>query len=362
MQKFWQVSTIAAVCLSSVTLVKSGGRGNFHCDSHLGVDESLQGESNISNSHYDHHRGADESLQGESSIVYGLGGKLLATSDMAGCSEDSYIPSNLEKGFAQNANSWTKSAPKLCSHLEEWVTENLAGKHEAGPKFSRLCKQGQPMQVIEPLAGILRDPRVFCPSTGIDMVLSVDWLVFADSGSAPMVATSKRYLFDAGGTRFMDAMHFFTSKYQERGIVFDHVYVWEAVMQGTETYWAGVPAETRSFWEPRLTFYDGVPVTADPADQENNPVNRIHQLCTEKDFCAFKLDIDTPSVELPIVQQLIAQADATKASLDEFFFEHHVHGLMQGWGWGDSVEGSFADSYNLFTQLRQMGVRAHSWI
>jgi len=91
-------------------------------------------------------------------------------------------------------------------------------------------------------------------------------------------------------------------------------------------------------------------------------VNRIHQLCTDKDFCAFKLDIDTPSVEFPIVQQLINKPDATKASLDEFFFEHHVHGLMQGLGWGQYVEGTFADSYKLFTQLRRLGVRAHSWI
>jgi len=203
----------------------------------------------------------------------------------------------------------------LCSHLDEWVTENLAGGSEAGPKFSRLCKQGQLMQVIEPLAGILRDPRFLCPHN--NTLFSIDWLVLADSSA--LKPESKRFLFDAGGTRFMHAMKFFTGKYQERGIVFDHVYVWEAARQGTEAYWAGVPAETRAFWETRLTFYDGVPVTADPADQENNPVNRIRQLCTDKDFCAFKLDIDTPSVELPIVQQLIAQADATKVSLTSFF-------------------------------------------
>jgi len=290
----------------------------------------------------------------------GQGGNLPATSGVPECSEDSYNPSELETGFSQNANQWTETPSALCSHVQEWVTENLAGEREAGPKFSRLCKQGQPMQVIEPLAGILRDPRMFCPDYGAEF--SIDWLVLADSGSAPMDPASKRYLFDAGGTRFMDAMNFFTSKYEERGIVFDHVYVWEAAAQGTEAYWADVPPETRAFWEPRLTFYDGVPITADPDDEENNPVNRIHQLCTDKDFCAFKLDIDTPAVEFPVVQQLINQPDATKASLDEFFFEHHVHGLMQAVGWGDAVEGTFADSYKLFTQLRRLGVRAHSWI
>jgi len=304
----------------------------------------------------------DAWLNMQFSPTYGDGGRLSALAGTDVCSKDSYNPSHLEERFSQNANLWTKDRSTLCSHVEEWVTENLAGGSEAGPKFSRICRKGQPVQVIEPLAGILRDPRMACPNTGIAIEFSIDWLVLADNRSAPIPAESKRYLFDAGGTRFMDAMNFFTSKYQERGIVFDHVYVWEAVAQGTEAYWSGVPAETRAFWEPRLTFYDGVPVSADPADQENNPVNRIHQQCADKDFCAFKLDIDTSSVEFPIVQQLIAQSDATKASLDELFFEHHVHGLMQQWGWGDAVEGSFADSYNLFMQLRQLGVRAHSWI
>jgi len=137
------------------------------------------------------------------------GGNLSASSGTDICSEDSYNPSYLEEGFSQNADLWTGDVSTLCSHLEEWVTENLSGKREAGPKFSRICKKGQAMQVIEPLAGILRDPRMFCPSTDADTVFSVDWLVLADNGSAPMDPASKRYLFDAGGTRFMDAMNFF---------------------------------------------------------------------------------------------------------------------------------------------------------
>jgi len=302
----------------------------------------------------------EKEFQFPSTETQGRGSRLSASEGTDVCSEDSYTPSVLEERFSQNANLWTKDSSTLCSHLEEWVTENLERESGASPKFSRLCRQGRPIQVIEPLAGILRDPRLFCPHVKHSLVFSVDWLVLADSGSARLPPQSKRYLFDAGGSRFMDAMNFFTSKYQERGIVFDHVYVWEARKTGTEAYWAGVPAKTRAFWEPRLTFYDGVPVTADPADKENNPVSRIHQLCKDSDFCVFKLDIDTPSVELPIVQQLIAQSNATKSSLDEFFFEHHVHGLMMKY-W-TAGEGSFADSYKLFKQLRQLGVRAHSWI
>jgi hypothetical protein len=33
----------------------------------------------------------------------------------------------------------------------------------------------------------------------------------------------------------------------------------------------------------------------------NNPLEMIKVLCKEEDFVMFKLDIDTPSVELPIM-------------------------------------------------------------
>jgi len=294
----------------------------------------------------------------------GTGGRLAAFAGTEVCTKDSYHPSDLEIGFTQHANVWTSSQPALCGHLanKEWVTENLAGNAVASPTFSRMCRRGEHSQVLEPLAGILRDPRFLCPSSTWNLLFSIDWLVLADDKSLRLAPDAKRYFFDAGGTRFMDAMHFFTSKYQDRGIVFDHIYVWEAVYQSVEKYWEGTPPAARAFWEPRLSFFNGVPVTADPTDKINNPVNRIFELCRVQDFCAFKLDIDTPSVELPIVKQLLRQPVATRASLNEFFFEHHVHGLMQAQGWGWKVEGTFADSYELFAQLRRMGVRAHSWI
>mmetsp|Transcript_18498 Transcript_18498/g.36284 ORF Transcript_18498/g.36284 Transcript_18498/m.36284 type:complete len:396 (+) Transcript_18498:65-1252(+) len=280
------------------------------------------------------------------------------------CNEDLYRPSDLEAGFSQNAVAWTSDKETLCGHLapKEWVTENVAGVGPPSHTFSQICKRGQHKQAIEPLAGILRDPNFICKGTDARLEFSTDWLLLADNNSVAVAPNTKRYFFDAGGSNFMDAMHFFVTTYRDRGITFDHIWVWEAQRRGVDEYWRDSPDELRAFWEPRLTFYDGVPVSANPGDAVNNPVNRVHQLCTEEDFCVFKLDIDTPSIERPLVQQLVAQADATRSSLDEFFFEHHVHGMMQAYGWASDVEGTFADSYNLFSQLRQLGVRAHSWI
>lgn len=41
------------------------------------------------------------------------------------------------------------------------------------------------------------------------------------------------------------------------------------------------------------------------------------------DFVAFKLDIDTASIESDLVQVLLTD-EATQALVDEFFFEEHV--------------------------------------
>merc|ERR1712054_430268 len=103
-------------------------------------------------------------------------------------------------------------------------------------------------------------------------------------------------------------MKFFSSHYEKRGILSDHIYAWEAKKE--TDYWAGVSSDVRAKWEPRVTFYNGVPVSA-KAGHEHNVVERIYKMCGKDDFCAFKLDIDTPSVEVPLVQQLLTQPNQT---------------------------------------------------
>lgn len=294
----------------------------------------------------------------------GSGCFMSATVPTSICEGSYYTSSPLERQFLEAADSLTDNG-RLCSSLGQrggaWVRQILGTEVADAGIFSKLCRKGQPEQLIEPLAGILRDPRFPCDGNSAALEFSIDWLLMADSSSAPVPHGARRRFFDAGGTHFTDAMQFFATVYQRRGITFDEVYVWEAVPSTYEAYWHGVDAQTRAFWEPRVTFYNGVPVAAERG-HEHNVVERIHRICGAQDFCAFKLDIDTPSVELPLVNQLLASPAQTSASLDEFFFEHHVHGMMQNYGWGSAVNGTFADSYAIFQRLRQMGVRAHSWI
>lgn len=316
--------------------------------------------------HTSRHNGAvtDRSKATLATPAYGISRKFVGAEPVAGesiCKTDTYQASSMELEWSSNALKWTAESP--CSHMNDddanaWIRQNENGDHDL-KYFSVVCREGKLPQFIEPLAGILRDPRFTCQGRSANEDLfSVDWLVFP--GSQILAAGAKARFYDAGGSQFHQALEFFLKTYQGHGIVFDEVYVWEYQEQGKETYWADVDDTTRAFWEPRVTFYDGIPVTAE-TESEHNPVSRIFGSCAPEDFCAFKLDIDTPETELPLINQLLDASEATQAKLDEIFFEHHVHGAMEPW-WGKAVNGTFEDSYKLFRSLRDLGVRAHSWV
>ena len=71
-----------------------------------------------------------------------------------------------------------------------------------------------------------------------------------------------------------------------------------------------------------------------------------------------KLDIDTPDVELPMVQQL-AETPELQRLVDVFYFEHHVQ-LTELRVWG-TMKGSVLSSLELFSSLRNKGVDSHYW-
>jgi hypothetical protein len=91
-----------------------------------------------------------------------------------------------------------------------------------------------------------------------------------------------------------------------------------------------------------------------------NPFTLLQQIATAEDFVLVKLDIDTPSIESVLVEQL--RTDKTLLSLvDEFYFEHHVDLPPMRNFWGSPIPGTLADSYRIFSELRHLGVHAHSW-
>jgi hypothetical protein len=173
------------------------------------------------------------------------------------------------------------------------------------------------------------------------------------------------------------------SQFLKRKIPFTEggLYAWEAKVLPTEQVFEQIPCAVQSNYH-----WHNVPCTHNVS--ANNIVGMIKQLCKPEDYgelylcaslsititistclrayvCAlavvFKLDIDTPSVEMPIMHQLLADPEAI-ALIDEMFFEYHVFDKYMQHQWGPVVSGDSQSAFALFSELRAKGLRIHSWV
>jgi hypothetical protein len=86
------------------------------------------------------------------------------------------------------------------------------------------------------------------------------------------------------------------------------------------------------------------------------------------DFVSFKLDIDTPGVEVPIALELLNNPEFTEL-VDEFFFELHFRCEFLGkLCWGLTMPENFlgfklsrSGALDFFAKLRHKGIRSHFW-
>lgn len=119
-----------------------------------------------------------------------------------------------------------------------------------------------------------------------------------------------------------------------------------------------LPLSTPSQVLSRVHFFNW-PVSS-ARGSPSNPFTMLKQIATAEDFVLVKLDIDTPSIESVLVEELMTDK-ALLSLVDEFFFEHHVDLPPMHNFWGHPLPGTLADSYHIFSKLRQLGVHAHSW-
>jgi hypothetical protein len=108
------------------------------------------------------------------------------------------------------------------------------------------------------------------------------------------------------------------------------------------------------------------PITA--GNTSMSPLRFIEDIAHASDFVAFKLDVDTPLIELPIALELLRNK-RVNALVDEFFFELHFRcDLMMSCAWGydipteyDGLKLDLPSTLKYFSDLRHQGVRAHIW-
>ncbi len=107
-----------------------------------------------------------------------------------------------------------------------------------------------------------------------------------------------------------------------------------------------------------FTFQKGVSAGT---NDKLNPLRSIISKFDEDDLIIVKLDIDAAQIELPLAIQLLRD-DSINKLVDHFYFEHHVHMNEIASDWGDFMNGTIQESFELMNGLRKKGVAAHFWV
>ena len=151
--------------------------------------------------------------------------------------------------------------------------------------------------------------------------------------------------------------------FADRCLAFDEMYGWEIDKKIASTeWWGSLPPEMRR----KVHFYE-VPIDEDreavggvDTPRPNSFIQFLKATVTKEDFVVVKVDIDTPAVELTIVEAIAARPELSSL-VDEIFFEYHFYfdGRYIGW---EPVHNDVDDALRLMLRLRQAGVRAHFWI
>ena len=231
---------------------------------------------------------------------------------------------------------------------------------------------------IEPLVGFLRNPdfmRIYC------LVDSKAFLFITDKHYLmPMhrcelqprdagTRAPRFLMFDLGASLWKSgpggaSQEWFIQTYGTLNITFDRIFAWEATPHTPEEIYKDVPQAMR-----RVLTYHNVPVDPAPG-ATHNPLRLLKEEAGPDDFVVFKIDIDTIPIEIALLEQILADPDASRL-IDELYFEDHViNSPMMEKGWIYTIRAKennattrlLSDSYDSFRRLREMGIRAHSWV
>ena len=256
-------------------------------------------------------------------------------------------------------------------------------------------------QLIEPLVGIVRDPLTICPrAPGIPEELynafqededhiqskrhlligaAAPWSETPDDptswrvgGFEPYAATPREdhprarlnFLLDMGastygswkGDRASVGAVWFVERNKRHHLSFDWIVSFEYTKIDPENIYKSVPADIL----PHYIYFDRPVEKA--VDGKWNPWRILTGMgARPDDYVAVKLDIDSPDIENPLIDQIIADP-RLQHLVDEVFMEHHVNcKLMNGWWRTGGLQITMKDTYRKFSTLRSKGVRMHAW-
>jgi hypothetical protein len=143
----------------------------------------------------------------------------------------------------------------------------------------------------------------------------------------------------------------FYEYFRLNSLQFDRIIAFEAREYSPKTYWNQIPDDIMGL----LTFINvGV-----EKEGKFNPWNILKSIANIDDYVIIKLDIDRSVLENELVEQILRD-ESISSLIDEMFFEMHVtvNEMRPFWV---HPPGQLKDTYILFTKLRKLGIRMHSW-
>lgn len=180
---------------------------------------------------------------------------------------------------------------------------------------------------------------------------------YCESVRATLLDMGASYFTNWNGDAAAVAGGWFYEQYHKRNYLLQNYYAFEAQQLNNQEAFKQVPEDIFPGYH-----WINVPVNAE-VGHKLNPWTTLDKLRERKahDVTIVKLDIDTPSIEGPLAEQLLQNFDGSLVS--EFFFEHHVNlePLLAAWGLTSDNNVTLKDSYELFLNLRKKGIRSHSW-
>lgn len=157
----------------------------------------------------------------------------------------------------------------------------------------------------------------------------------------------KSHFFDSSSVdwkRAKSALSYVSKVWKRHGIDFTHYHVYEGKVSN-DKFMANVPEEK----QPKIDYR---PV------QSGNRTDFVHEIVTQTspdDYVLFKLDLDDPDEELRVFQELLDNRLNVLEYLDEFLYVIPIPPNIT------EAEMEYGSWYKRFLQLRQDGVRAHSF-
>jgi hypothetical protein len=250
--------------------------------------------------------------------------------------------------------------------------------------YQRICsdKEYNVIQLIEPLIGFIRDPLTMCPrisSVPSDLYLdgqfagqSKRFLLLAPSSPfqiEPALSTdipslppwlyskgSQKILIDIGSSYFESrngntaeiGTKWFYEYFKEKFIQFDRIIAYEYQKLQARRVWKELPEDV-------FPIYTFINAGIDAESGRFNPWTMLEAIAKPNDYVVVKLDIDTPQLENALIRQLLDENNEARNLIDELFFEKHVSNKRK------PKKDELKYSYELFTKLRNYGIRMHGW-